>query len=64
MPTIPARCRCVPPALALADAVEAFYAQLDEVTLDALVCDNTALFSIFSVAPARNSLESGYTRLT
>jgi Rrf2 family nitric oxide-sensitive transcriptional repressor len=37
--------------LALADAVEAFYAQLDEVTLEALVCDNTALFAIFSVAP-------------
>lgn len=37
--------------VAIADAVEAFYAQLDEVTLDALVCDNTALFSIFSVAP-------------
>lgn len=34
--------------LALADAVEAFYAQLDEVTLDALVCDNTALHAIFS----------------
>ncbi|MFO7758676.1 MAG: Rrf2 family transcriptional regulator [Roseovarius sp.] len=37
--------------VALADAVEVFYAQLDEVTLDALVCDNTALFSIFSVTP-------------
>jgi Rrf2 family nitric oxide-sensitive transcriptional repressor len=37
--------------LALADAVEAFYAQLDEVTLDALVCDNAALFAIFSGAP-------------
>ena len=37
--------------VALADAVEAFYAQLDEVTLEALVCDNAALLSIFSVVP-------------
>lgn len=34
--------------VALVDAVEAFYAQLDAVTLDALVCDNAALFTIFS----------------
>ncbi|NCQ25004.1 MAG: Rrf2 family transcriptional regulator [Rhodobacteraceae bacterium CG17_big_fil_post_rev_8_21_14_2_50_63_15] len=34
--------------LALADALEAFYAHLDEVTLDALVCNNEALFTIFS----------------
>ena len=32
---------------ALADAVEAFYLRLDTVTLDALVCGNDALFSIF-----------------
>ncbi|MDT8327738.1 MAG: Rrf2 family transcriptional regulator [Roseovarius sp.] len=37
--------------LALSDAVEAFYAHLDEITLDALVCGNAALFEIFS-APA------------
>lgn len=37
--------------LAIADAVEAFFAQLDGVTLDALVCDNDALFAIFSIAP-------------
>lgn len=37
--------------VALVDAVEAFYAHLDEVTLDALVCDNEALFTIFSAAP-------------
>ena len=36
---------------ALVDAVEAFYAHLDEVKLDALVCDNDALFTIFSAAP-------------
>jgi Rrf2 family nitric oxide-sensitive transcriptional repressor len=32
---------------ALTDAVEAFYLRLDTVTLDALVCGNDALFSIF-----------------
>ena len=37
--------------LALADALEAFYAHLDEVTLDALVCNNDALFTIFSSTP-------------
>ncbi len=37
--------------VALVDAVEAFYAHLDEVTLDALVCDNEALFTIFSSSP-------------
>jgi Rrf2 family nitric oxide-sensitive transcriptional repressor len=36
---------------ALSDAVEAFYARLDGVTLDALVCDNDALFDIFSAPP-------------
>ncbi|SEL78680.1 transcriptional regulator, BadM/Rrf2 family [Roseovarius azorensis] len=37
--------------LALADALEAFYVHLDEVTLDALVCNNDALFTIFSSTP-------------
>lgn len=37
--------------LALVDAVEAFYTHLDGVTLDALVCDNEALFTIFSGLP-------------
>lgn len=37
--------------VALVDAVEAFYAHLDEVTLDALVCENEALFTIFSATP-------------
>ncbi|AWZ21232.1 Iron-responsive repressor RirA [Roseovarius sp. AK1035] len=37
--------------VALVDAVEAFYAHLDEVTLDALVCNNDALFAIFSTVP-------------
>ena len=34
--------------LAIADAAEAFYAHLDGVRLDALVCNNDALFEIFS----------------
>lgn len=33
--------------LAIADAAEAFYAHLDAVTLDALVCGNDALFAMF-----------------
>ena len=33
--------------VAIADAAEAFYAHLDKITLDALVCDNDALFAIF-----------------
>jgi Rrf2 family nitric oxide-sensitive transcriptional repressor len=37
--------------LAIADAAEAFYAHLDRITLDALVCDNVALMEIF--APGR-----------
>lgn len=37
--------------LALADAVEAFYAHLDEITLEALVCNNEALFTLFSTPP-------------
>jgi Rrf2 family nitric oxide-sensitive transcriptional repressor len=36
---------------ALTEAVEAFYARLDEVTLDELVCGNDALLTIFC-APA------------
>lgn len=34
--------------LALADAAEAFYAHLDELTLDALICDNDALMKILN----------------
>jgi len=34
--------------LAIADAAEAFFAHLDAVTLEALVCDNDALFEIFA----------------
>lgn len=34
--------------LAIADAAEAFYAHLDGITLDSLVCDNDALMDIFS----------------
>jgi Rrf2 family nitric oxide-sensitive transcriptional repressor len=33
--------------LAIADAAEAFYAHLDDITLDALVCGNDELFAIF-----------------
>ena len=33
--------------LAIADAAEAFYAHLDDISLDALVCDNNALLDIF-----------------
>jgi len=36
--------------LALADAVEAFFAHLGEITLDALVCDNPALMALFAPA--------------
>lgn len=32
--------------LALADAAQAFYASLDEITLDALVCDNGELMKL------------------
>ncbi|EDM70167.1 transcriptional regulator, BadM/Rrf2 family protein [Roseobacter sp. AzwK-3b] len=32
---------------AIADAAEAFYAHLDKITLDVLVCDNVALLDIF-----------------
>jgi Rrf2 family nitric oxide-sensitive transcriptional repressor len=42
---------------ALSDAVEAFYARLDGVTLDALVCDNDALFDIFSAPPCLQGSE-------
>ncbi len=34
--------------LALRDAAQAFYASLDEITLDALVCDNTDLLKILN----------------
>ena len=33
--------------LAITDATEAFYAHLDKITLDALICDNEALFEMF-----------------
>ena len=36
--------------VALADAAQAFYASLDDITLDALVCDNTALLQILNPA--------------
>ena len=36
--------------LAIADAAEAFYAHLDSVTLDALVCDNAPLMELFMPA--------------
>lgn len=34
--------------LALADAVQAFYAHLDDVTLDSLLCDNAELLKILN----------------
>ncbi len=34
--------------LALADAAEAFYAHLDEITLESLVCDNVDLLKILN----------------
>lgn len=37
--------------LALQEAAEAFYARLDRVTLDALVCNNPALLSILAPSP-------------
>jgi len=37
--------------LALMDAAEAFYARLDGVTLDGLVCNNSALLSILAPEP-------------
>ncbi|MDA0963319.1 MAG: Rrf2 family transcriptional regulator [Proteobacteria bacterium] len=36
--------------VALADAAQAFYASLDDITLDALVCDNSALLMILNPA--------------
>ncbi|MEP2531889.1 Rrf2 family transcriptional regulator [Shimia sp.] len=36
---------------ALQDAAEAFYLRLDDVTLDALVCDNSALLNILAPGP-------------
>ncbi|MEQ9261443.1 MAG: Rrf2 family transcriptional regulator [Roseovarius sp.] len=33
--------------LAIADAAEAFFAHLDGITLDALICDNALLFTLF-----------------
>ena len=41
--------------LAIADAAEAFYARLDRMTLDDLVCDNAPLMNLLApVACARN----------
>ncbi len=40
--------------LALVDAVEAFYAHLDQITLAALLCNNEALFTLFSGPPCLN----------
>ncbi|TNF60734.1 MAG: Rrf2 family transcriptional regulator [Rhodobacteraceae bacterium] len=34
--------------VALADAAQAFYASLDEITLDALICNNTELLKILN----------------
>lgn len=34
--------------VALADAAQAFYASLDDISLDSLVCDNTALLQILN----------------
>lgn len=39
--------------LALTDAIETFFAHLDEITLDALVCDNPALAALLSPPPCR-----------
>lgn len=40
--------------LALADALAAFYAHLDEITLESLVCKNTALLADFSALSCSN----------
>ncbi|MEQ9694328.1 Rrf2 family transcriptional regulator [Shimia sp. SDUM112013] len=40
--------------LALQDAAEAFYDRLDGVTLDGLVCNNTALLSILAPEPCHS----------
>jgi Rrf2 family nitric oxide-sensitive transcriptional repressor len=39
--------------LALTDAIESFFAHLDEITLDALVCDNPALEALLSPPACR-----------
>ena len=39
---------------ALQDAAEAFYLRLDDVTLDALVCYNTALLAILAPEPCHS----------
>lgn len=39
---------------ALQDAAEAFYLRLDDVTLDALVCNNTALLAILAPEPCHS----------
>jgi Rrf2 family nitric oxide-sensitive transcriptional repressor len=39
--------------LAIADAAEAFFAHLDGITLDALVCDNMGLIALFDPTGCR-----------
>ncbi len=39
---------------ALQDAAEAFYLRLDDVTLDALVCNNSALLAILAPEPCHS----------
>ena len=41
--------------LAITDAAEAFYAHLDGVTLEALICGNDALFALFGRSPCTPS---------
>lgn len=40
---------------AIADAAEAFYARLDRVTLDELVCDNAPLFEVLAPVGCRQT---------
>ena len=44
---------------ALSDAANAFYATLDPITLDALVCDNPALMSIIGPEPCSTGARVG-----
>ncbi len=43
---------------ALADAVEAFYARLDQVTLEELVCDNAPLIDVLGPVGCRQTQEA------
>ncbi|MFV0512952.1 MAG: RrF2 family transcriptional regulator [Jhaorihella sp.] len=57
--TLSASCRL---KLALADAAQAFYAALDDITLDSLVCGNTDLMNILQpVACSRAPVANGGT---